>query len=783
MLKKRIVSLLLSLMMVLTLLPSTMFVAGEQGEENGEYVYISISYDGQFVDDQNGTPVVYQAVAMESLEAIDLDTYGLSDYYYDGDGDGVYDITALHLYIYTHEVIMGLDWLDVRASGDPGSIYFEAGLFGFSDSNLNYYYNGAYPELSPGWGATADNLVLKNGDFCDIAGYSSWSFWMDSYAGFHYFTDGNGNITHSYEVEAGQEIALHLSRSGGGFGGVLTLADVSDYTVYYGKTLGQHTGTVTTDENGYAEIPALEEGTWYLWCDGGYGEWGDIVSSPAYAEVVVTTPEPIISPDEEAANAVEEKIAAIGTVTLNSKEAIEKSRTAYDALTDAQKALVENYDVLVAAEKALAAIDADMEAANAVVEKINAIGTVSIHSAKKIADARSAYNALTEAQKAYVENYKTLTDAEAAIVLLYAEAADADHKAIYEVTGKYISALGVPTVGSVGGEWMIIDLVRDGYDCPEGYYENVVKYVQENINEKEQLHRSKGTDNSRVILALTAAGYDVTDVAGHNLLMGLTDMTYVKKQGINGPIWALIAFDTHDYEIPVNKDAAEQVTREGLIAYILEKQLEDGGWALSGQKADSDVTGMAIQSLAPYYEKDAKVKEAVDKALAALSEIQLPNGGYGSMDGACSESCAQVIVALTALGINPETDARFIKNGVSVVDAMCLFAVDGGGFAHVPNGALNGMATEQAQYALVSYFRFLDGKTALYDMTDVTIRVNEKEETPEVKPGDKTENETKPEDNVTAPVTGDNSIAWFYIVLAACGMVLVLNNKKFFIEK
>lgn len=303
------------------------------------------------------------------------------------------------------------------------------------------------------------------------------------------------------------------------------------------------------------------------------------------------------------------------------------------------------------------------------------------------------------------------------------QAANADCKAIYEQTGKYLSSLGTPNVGSVGGEWMVIDLTRSGYACPDGYYENVVDYVNAEINEKEQLHRVKSTDNSRVILALTSAGYDVTDVDGHNLLMGLTDMDYVTWQGINGPVWALIAFDCHGYEIPINNDAAQQVTREGLINFILESQLEDGGWALGsfGKNSDVDITGMTIQSLAPYYNTDENVKTAVDRALKCLSDKQYDNGGFGSVDGICSESCAQVIVALTALGINPETDERFVKNGVSVLDAMCLFAVEGGGFAHTPNGNLDGMATEQCQYALAAYFRFIEGKTALYDMSDVRI--------------------------------------------------------------
>ena len=435
--------------------------------------------------------------------------------------------------------------------------------------------------------------------------------------------------------------------------------------------------------------------------------------------------------DKAVADLVADKISAIGTVTLNSEAAITAARTAYNNLSDAQKALVSNYDALTSAEKKLQRLEedaaqkaADKAAADAVIAKITAIGAVDIFSGSKVNNARKVYNSLTDSQKALVENANVLISAENTLAKLYKDAANTNHTKIFANTNAYINQLGTPSVGSTGGEWMVIDLVRAGEPCPIGYYDNVVKYVNANINAKEQLHRAKSTDNSRVILALTAAGYDVTNVAGHNLLIGLTDMTYVQKQGINGPIWALIAFDSHDYEIPTNPNATEQVTREKLIAYVLDKQLADGGWVLSAQTADTDMTGMAIQSLAPYYHSNAKVKAAVDAALVLLSAKQNDMGGYGSVDGYCTESCAQVIVALTALGIDPETDTRFVKNGISVVDAMCQLAVQGGGFAHIPTGKLDGMATEQGQYALAAYYRFKNGQTSLYDMSDVVIRSN-----------------------------------------------------------
>lgn len=298
----------------------------------------------------------------------------------------------------------------------------------------------------------------------------------------------------------------------------------------------------------------------------------------------------------------------------------------------------------------------------------------------------------------------------------------------YTETAGYLAGAAeknAPIVGSIGGEWMVIGLARDGKltkNVADAYYANVEAYVKANINEKEQLHKNKSTDNARVILALTAMGKDVTNVQGHNLLAGFTDMAYISKQGINGPIWALIALDSHDYEIPESC----KITRQQLVEAILAAQLSDGGWNLSGETADADVTAMALQALVPYT-SDEKVMAAVEKGIDGLSELQLDNGGFGSWGTANSESCAQVIVALTALGIDPAADARFIKNDKTVLNAFAAFAVKDG-FAHAAdqNGNLqhNQMATEQAFYAMVAYNRFKSGENDLYNMLDVVLEKN-----------------------------------------------------------
>ena len=389
---------------------------------------------------------------------------------------------------------------------------------------------------------------------------------------------------------------------------------------------------------------------------------------------------------------------------------------------------------------------------------IDAIGTVDLSKAGAISAARSAYDKLTDAEKALVTNYDVLVEAEAEYARLAAEQGKKLDN-IYTTTGDYISGLGTPDVGSIGGEWMVIDLARSGRTVPDGYYEKVVEYVQKHADENERLHRAKSTDNSRIILALTAIGKDVTNVGGHNLLKGLDSMDYIQTQGINGPIWALIALDSHNY--PTSGD----VTREKLIQAILDAQLPGGGWNLSGNDADPDMTAMAIQALAPYYKENDAVKAAVDKALDVLSELQLATGGFGSWGTENSESCAQVIVALTALGIDPAKDSRFIKNGLTILDALASYYVDGGGFRHIASGDRDGMATEQGYYALAAYYRFLNGQPRLYDMSDVTIKANDQP--------------TDPTTPVT-PATGDNQpvVLWFGSVLISGAAILLLAQKK-----
>lgn len=588
---RKLLSVLLSLTLLLGLFPAPAVAAGDDN------AYISISFDGQFIADQDGEPVACVPVALSQLETIDLAEYGLADFLYDKDGDGAYEITALHLYVYTQETILGGSWSDITVSGGPGSIFFEGGLFGMEDCNLNYYHNGAYPAVD-GWGVTADRLVLTGGDFLDVAGYTSWNFYSDSASGFHYFTDSDGHITHSYTATAGTALPVSLGRTVPAFSGESGLTEAADYSVSYGTALGSETGCVTTDSDGSASITFPSAGTWYVWCDGGCGAEfpDDVVSAPAFAKVTVTAP---------------------------------------------------------AAEETPPDVDAVL---NATMAKLAA----------------------------------TVTE---------------------------------PTFGTSAGEWTVLCLARGGHFHPDDayftdYYSRIVDTVNTkaaSVNKNGALHKSKSTDNSRLIVALSAIGKDATCVGDWDLTAPYEDFDWIKNQGINGVIWALIALDTNHYQ------TADTTIRQQCVDFILDKQLSDGGWALSGTDADPDVTGMALQALYNYKNQPA-VASAAQDAFTCLSNIQNANGTYSSNGDENSESCAQVIVACTVWGIDPDTDSRFVKNGKSVVDALLSYYLpDEAEFSHVANGQSNNMATDQACYALAAFARFQNGQTALYDMSDVTF--------------------------------------------------------------
>ncbi len=330
----------------------------------------------------------------------------------------------------------------------------------------------------------------------------------------------------------------------------------------------------------------------------------------------------------------------------------------------------------------------------------------------------------------------------------------ADAESVTQVTGDYSQEVNEvcdtmefvvsdPAFASEGGEWAALVLGRAGRMTEEWKtkYLAAVKTSFDEIETKSpelkeanKLSDRKLTDNSRAIIGLYSAGADVTDFNGWNLCAPLAgdnvggdkteesaDYTATLKQGINGPVYALIALDYAGYksegETKVTNVTEENTTtlRDDYLNYILSKEIPGGGWALFGNSADPDITMMAVQALSKYTYLP-EVNDAVERALTVMSSKQNDQGGYSSWGSVNAEAISQVICGLTMLGIDPTTDERFIKNGNTLVDALKSFSADCvkdkvtyseyRGYAHVANSdgtySYNQMATEQAGYAMVA---------------------------------------------------------------------------------
>ena len=618
---KKVLSMILAIVMVLGLLPTATFATGAQED----VVYLSISFDSKYINDKNGNPIAYVPISLAAIEAIDLTAYGLDNMLFDADDDGEYETTALQLLIYAHEELYGGDWSEVTFDALPGSSYFRGGIFGFTE-NLVYFQNGDFPVDETQQsdfmtvGATSDRIVLKDGDFLDVASFSCYSFLWDQLGGFHLFADENDNYTHDYSANAGEALNIKLKHS---FCDLMFgnswVKDAEDFEVYYGSTFGDAEGSVTTDESGNAQITFPNAGTYYIWCDGGVGsddgthfsceqtaETGEpcIVSSPAFAKVTVA-------------------------------------------------------------------------------------GAAAPETPRQPQDVSAVLNATLAMQAA------TVTE---------------------------------PAFGTNFGEWTVFGLARGGYYANDSqyfadYYDRIVEYVNTTAAKLDlngALDKNKSTDNSRLIMALASIGKDATSVGNWDLVepYSANGINWIKKQGMNGTIWTLIALDCGNYE------TSDPTIRQQCVDSILSMQHNDGGWSLVTAKAkpsNVDITGMTLTALYPYRDQP-EVAAACETAFNWLSEAQLDNGGFPYGTGETSESCVWAIVACTTWGINPDTDPRFIKNGYSAVDNLLTYYLeDEAKFEHGRGAGANAMATDQATYGLVAYDRLIKGKTVLYDYSDVVF--------------------------------------------------------------
>lgn len=296
-------------------------------------------------------------------------------------------------------------------------------------------------------------------------------------------------------------------------------------------------------------------------------------------------------------------------------------------------------------------------------------------------------------------------------------------------------------VGSTAGDWYAFSLGRLSHiEYSSVYADHLKLYTEQKYGTDEKLSSYLSTEWHRISLTALALGEDPTcfgkDKDGKNIDL-ISDGTYGRelteflgKQGINGYIWALITLDSMRYEIPDNA----LTDREDIIKAILELQLADGGFALSGKYSDPDVTSMALVALSPYIndltaysytqkatleKREALIRDVIDEAVSALARMQTDDGEFRSYGSKNVKSACQVTVALCSVGIDIFTDERFIKDGSTLFDVIKRYQNSDGGFSNLSGDSTSdSMSGEQVLYTMSALMRFEGGERKLFDMRD-----------------------------------------------------------------
>ncbi len=248
-----------------------------------------------------------------------------------------------------------------------------------------------------------------------------------------------------------------------------------------------------------------------------------------------------------------------------------------------------------------------------------------------------------------------------------------------------------PSAGQGAGDWYVLTLAQSGMDYDWSGYAKA-------LADKLQTSSMGAVSRQRCVLVLLAIAPEYFDL-GETILQET-----LGQQGIMSYVFGL-----HLMHNGLQANQSEQA----VVKQLCSLQCADGGWSVRGDRGDADVTAMTLQALAAHRDMP-DVKIAIERGLQYLSEQQLDTGGYQSFGVANPESAAQVWMALSNLGLNGLTDARFCKNGHTLLDAVEGFRVDAGRYAHTMGGTANANATVQVLMAYLSHQRMVKGMDGLY---------------------------------------------------------------------
>ncbi|ANZ96855.1 cell wall protein [Brochothrix thermosphacta] len=268
------------------------------------------------------------------------------------------------------------------------------------------------------------------------------------------------------------------------------------------------------------------------------------------------------------------------------------------------------------------------------------------------------------------------------------------------------------STGKLADDWQSLGVARSNTpaskEVRQARYNDIVAYLN-------QSDRLSATDFERTIIGVVSIGGDPTHIPEATTHKNLVEELYqsnAMNSGVNAIIYGLLALQTKEYAVPENANFSIQE----MVDKLLSLQKADGGWALGGAVGDVDMTGMAITALAKYKDMPG-VSTALDRSVAWLSSVQLKSGGFKGWSNENSNSLSQALMAITLTGNDPK-GALFTKDS-DMINALMTYRTADGGFKWLPTDTQsNGMALEQALYALTQYKFYLNGSGSIYDFVN-----------------------------------------------------------------
>lgn len=285
--------------------------------------------------------------------------------------------------------------------------------------------------------------------------------------------------------------------------------------------------------------------------------------------------------------------------------------------------------------------------------------------------------------------------------------------------------------GSTAGDWYAFGAGVLRLETGDEYARTLLACVRDAYETEEKLSRDKATEWHRISLCLSALGFDPAAIgtAGGQIDLISDGVLYretIGRQGINGHIWGLITLAGSRQKEPPG--AANTVA--SLMTHLFSRALPSGGWTLSGDTAETDLTAMALTALS-LCEIPSAETEKLSLALSFLSSQQNPDGSFSLRGLPNCESTAWALVALCSLGIDYKTDPRFIKNGHTALEGLFSFRKPDGAFAHslIPDenadalpGDTGDMASAQALLALAALFTYETESGNLFDFSSRDLK-------------------------------------------------------------